>query len=54
MLDNAVVFVKGQFEGGPGGDVPGRTVTGAALVLVVYLVAVLAAAAATFRRRDLA
>lgn len=52
MFDNAIVFVKGQFEGGPGGDVPGRTVTAAALVLVAYLGAALLGAAATFNRRD--
>ena len=52
MLDNAVVFVKGRFEGGPGGDVPGRTVTGAAVVLAVYLTAALIASAAAFSRRD--
>ena len=52
VLNNAIVFVKGQFEGGPGGDVPGRTVTGAAAILGVYLASVLAAGALVFRRRD--
>lgn len=52
VLDNAIVFVKGQFEGGPGGDVPGRTVFAAAVILATYLTAVLAAAAVAFRRRD--
>lgn len=52
VLDNAIVFVKGQFEGGPGGDVPGRTVFAAAVILVTYLAAVLAVTAGVFRRRD--
>jgi ABC-2 type transport system permease protein len=52
VVDNAVVFVKGQFEGGPGGDVPGRTVVAAAAVLVAYAAAALASAAVVFRRRD--
>ena len=52
VLNNAIVFVKGEFEGGPGGDVPGRTVTAAALLLAAYLVVVIAGAAATFNRRD--
>lgn len=51
-LDNAVVFVKGEFEGGPAGDVPGRTVTAAALILVAYLAALLAVSLQVFRRRD--
>lgn len=53
VLDNAVVFVTGQFEGGPGGDVPGRTVGAAAVILTTYLAVVLAVAAAVFRRRDI-
>lgn len=53
-LDNATVFVTGRFEGGPGGDVPGRTVSAAAAILAVYLAVVLAAGALTFRRRDVA
>lgn len=52
-LNNAVVFVKGQFEGGPDGDVPGRTVTAAAVILAVYLTVALAVSAAVFRRRDI-
>jgi hypothetical protein len=53
-LNNAIVFVKGQFEGGPAGDVPGRTVTGAGVILLAYLGVVIAAAAVMFRRRDVA
>jgi len=52
MLNNAIVFVKGQFEGGPGGDVPGRSVTAAAVILACYLTAALAVTAGVFRRRD--
>jgi ABC-2 type transport system permease protein len=52
VLDNAIVFVKGQFEGGPGGDVPGRTVTAAAVILACYLAVALAVSAGIFRRRD--
>jgi ABC-2 type transport system permease protein len=51
-LDNAIVFVKGQFEGGPSGDVPGRTVLAAGLMLGAYLAAALAVSAHVFRRRD--
>ena len=51
-LNNAIVFVKGQFEGGPGGDVPGRTVAAAALILACYLGVVVAGALAVFQRRD--
>jgi ABC-type transport system involved in multi-copper enzyme maturation permease subunit len=53
-LNNAIVFVKGQFEGGPAGDVPGRTVTAAALILLAYVGAVVAAALVSFARRDVA
>ncbi|MET0662424.1 MAG: hypothetical protein ABWZ42_04755 [Ilumatobacteraceae bacterium] len=53
-LDNAIVFVKGQYEGGTGGDVPGRTVLAAAIILGVYLAAVLTVSAQLFRRRDVA
>ena len=53
MLNNAIVFVKGQFEGGPGGDVPGRTVTAAAAILAIYLAVVLVTVANIFRRRDI-
>lgn len=52
VLNNAIVFVKGQFEGGPRGDVPGRTVAAAGLVLVSYLTALLVVTACLFRRRD--
>jgi ABC-2 type transport system permease protein len=52
MLNNAIVFVNGQFEGGPGGDVPGRTVTAAAAILGCYLAAALAVTAGVFQRRD--
>jgi hypothetical protein len=52
VLDNAIVFVKGQFEGGPGGDVPGRTVVASAVLLAAYLAVVLSVAAVVFRWRD--
>ena len=52
MLGNAIGFVKGRFEGGAAGDIPGRTVTAAALILTCYLVALLVASAAVFHRRD--
>ena len=52
VLNNAIVFVKGQFEGGPGGDVPGRTVVAAAVILATYLAAALTLTAGLFRRRD--
>jgi len=52
VLDNAIVFVKGQYEGGPSGDVPGRTVAVAATILCGYLAAVLVASAVHFGRRD--
>jgi ABC-2 type transport system permease protein len=52
LLSNAIVFVKGQFEGGPGGDVPGRTVAAAAVILAVYTTAVIVVAAGVFTRRD--
>jgi hypothetical protein len=54
VLNNAIVFVKGQFEGGPGGDVPGRTVTAAACILGVYLAVALLVSAQALRRRDIA
>jgi hypothetical protein len=50
MVWNALVFVKGTFAAG--GDVPDRTVLAAAVILAVYAVAILAAAATTFARRD--
>jgi len=52
MLSNAIVLVKGQFEGGAGGDVPGRTVPAAAVILAAYLAAALAIAGGVFHRRD--
>jgi hypothetical protein len=51
VLGNAIVLVSGNDEGG---DIPGRTVVGAAVFLTVVTVALLAAAAGTFRTRDLA
>jgi hypothetical protein len=50
LLGNVIVFVSGRNDGG---DVPGRTVTQAALFLTVVAVTLLAGAAATFRVRDL-
>jgi len=52
IIDNAIVFMKGQFEGGPGGDVPGRTVTAAALILAAYLVVLVGGTLTVFRQRD--
>ena len=51
VLGNAIVLVSGNDEGG---DIPGRTVVGAAVFLTVVTVALLAVAAGTFRTRDLA
>jgi ABC-2 type transport system permease protein len=51
VLGNAIVLVSGNDEGG---DIPGRTVVGAAVFLTVVTVAMLAVAAGTFRTRDLA
>ena len=51
VLGNAIVLVSGDDEGG---DVPGRTVVGAAVFLTVVTIALLAVAAGTFRTRDLA
>jgi hypothetical protein len=51
LLGNVIVFVSGDSNGG---DVPGRTVTGAGMFLAAVAVALLIGAAATFRRRDLA
>jgi ABC-type transport system involved in multi-copper enzyme maturation permease subunit len=51
VLGNVIVLVSGREHGG---DVTGRTVVGAAVFLVVVGVALLAAAAGAFRRRDLA
>lgn len=50
MLWNGIVFVKGRFAAG--GDVPGRSVLEAALLLVVYAAAITGAATVAFRRRD--
>ena len=50
VLWNSLVFVKGTFEAG--GDVPGRTVVGAALLLALWAAVVLAGAAIVFGRRD--
>ena len=52
VLGNVIVLVSGNDEGG--GDIPGRTVVGAAVFLTVVTVAMLAVAAGTFRARDLA
>ena len=51
VLGNVVVLVSGQEDGG---DVTGRTVIGAAAFLALVGVVLLAVAAGTFRRRDLA
>jgi hypothetical protein len=51
VLGNAIVLVSGTDEGG---DIPGRTVVGAAVFLTVVTVALLVVAAGTFRTRDLA
>jgi hypothetical protein len=49
-LGNIIVFVSGRNNGG---DIPGRTVTAAALILTTVAVTLLAAAASAFRTRDL-
>ena len=51
LLGNVIVFVTGRNDGG---DVPGRTVTGAAVILVLVAVTFLAGAYGTFRARDIA
>jgi ABC-type transport system involved in multi-copper enzyme maturation permease subunit len=51
LLGNVIVFVSGRDSGG---DIPGRTVTAAAVILVVVAVTFLAGAYGTFRSRDLA
>jgi hypothetical protein len=51
LLGNIIVLVSGQ---NGGGDIPGRTVVGAAAFLSVVAVTLLVAAAGTFRGRDLA
>ena len=50
LLGNVIVFVAGRNDGG---DVPGRTVAGAALILALVAVTLLAAAFGTFRARDI-
>jgi ABC-type transport system involved in multi-copper enzyme maturation permease subunit len=52
LLGNGIVFVKGQFEGGPSGDIPGRTVVAAAVILGVYATAAVLIAARSFTRTD--
>jgi ABC-2 type transport system permease protein len=51
VLGNVIVFVSGNDEGG---DIPGRSVAAAGLFLSAVAVTLLAAAAGTFRTRDLA
>jgi hypothetical protein len=51
LLGNVIVFITGENNGG---DVPGRSVAGAGLFLAAVAVVLLAAAAGTFRTRDLA
>jgi hypothetical protein len=50
LLGNVIVFVSGSSDGG---DVPGRTVTAAGLFLAIVAVTLLAAAAGSFRMRDI-
>lgn len=52
MLWNALVFIKGTFEAG--GDVPGRSVTGAGLVLAAWVIVLVGIAGVLFQRRDVA
>jgi hypothetical protein len=51
LLGNVIVFVSGDDNGG---DVPGRTVTGAGVFLAAVAATLLVGAAGTFWRRDLA
>jgi hypothetical protein len=51
LLGNVIVFIAGRNDGG---DVPGRTVTTAGLLLAAVGLTFLATAFATFRVRDLA
>jgi ABC-2 type transport system permease protein len=51
LLGNVIVFITGENNGG---DVPGRSVAGAGLFLAAVAIGLLAAAAGTFRTRDLA
>ena len=51
LLGNVIVFVAGRNDGG---DVPGRTVTGAGLILGLVAVTFLVAAFGSFRARDIA
>jgi hypothetical protein len=50
LLGNVIVFVSGK----NGGDVPGRSVTGAGVFLGLVAVALLLGAASLFRARDIA
>ncbi|MGH9086111.1 MAG: hypothetical protein ACRDYW_11715, partial [Acidimicrobiales bacterium] len=52
LLGNGIVFVNGQFEGGPSGDIPGRTVEAAAVILGVYATAAVLIAVRSFTRSD--
>ena len=51
LLGNVIVFVSGNNNGG---EVPGRTVAGAAAFLTAVAVTLLLGAAGTFWRHDLA
>ncbi|MFJ8085387.1 hypothetical protein ACIQ6Y_32995 [Streptomyces sp. NPDC096205] len=51
MLLNALVFIKGIPEAG--GDVPGRTVTTAGIVLAAWAALIVGIAALLFQRRDI-
>lgn len=51
LLGNTIVFVSGQ---NAGGDVPGRSVTGAGLFLAAVAVGLLVGALSLFSRRDVA
>ncbi len=51
LLGNIIVFVSGRNNGG---DIPGRTVTAAAVFLIAVAVTLLVAAATAFRTRDVA
>ena len=50
LLGNVIVFLAGRNDGG---DIPGRTVAGAALILALVAVAFLAVAFGSFRARDI-
>ena len=51
LLGNVIVFMSGDNNGG---DIPGRTVTAAAVILVLVATAFLAGAYGMFRTRDIA